>query len=95
MTTLTQRKLIRKVLTDFNFEKCQKVMDSLAWYWKIDNEFRLPTILEMYQFAEDLMIKAVEDKTVVSSGGFRAESDGEYVQLMFVLEDLCYNQDYV
>lgn len=79
--------LIRRTLRDFDFGKVHKVMGTLGWKWDLDGNLHIPTIGELYQKAESLLISAAKDGNYHSSGGFQAYSDGTSVELNFTIAE--------
>lgn len=79
--------LIRRTLRDFDFVSVLKVMEALDWKWDLDGNLHIPTIGELYQKAESLLISAAKDGNCHSSGGFQAYSDGTSVELNFTIAE--------
>jgi len=78
---VVRKKMIKEILEQFDFEKCQKVMTLLNWYWY---GIGVPTIERMKESAENRLENAADgvlnrERRVnsntpfsVSSGGFKA-----------------------
>ena len=88
-----EREKIQSVMDQFDFEKVQSVMEDLDWKWA-GTKFGVPTVEEMKDAAQCLLIDAVQEETTCSTGGFRAvyESEGAadpdpYIGLEFILEE--------
>lgn len=84
---------IDDLMENFDFEKVKKVMDFLDWTWY--GESKPPSIEALKRNARDMLERAVEEKTCISSAGFKAvyENDPEnpndpYIGLEFILEDM-------
>lgn len=76
--------LINEVLLQFDFVKCQVVMDYLGWKWYRDGGYISPSIDELKESAKDRLRKAIagckdpkiksDQKYFVSSGGLRGSA---------------------
>lgn len=90
MTEDQYKPLIRRVLAEFDFGEMHSVMRAMGWVWFINDERRVPTIGELYQKAEELLIDAAQSGGVLGSGGFSAYcEDGEAGLRFVVTEAFC------
>ena len=76
-----RQEMIKKIIEEFDFEKCRKVMLALGWEWRGQGT---PSIERMRKFATDILNSAIngvlirENNTrcdvpyMASSGGFKA-----------------------
>ena len=84
---------IKDIITKFDFEKVYKTMKALDWQWKWnwlqDNKYvsGIPSISYLKDHAEELLRKALKEKSTHYSGGFRASYDLTInaVKLEFIL----------
>lgn len=76
------KKLIKEVLSNFDFEKVHKVMTFLDWTWRYD---RVPDVLELRHTAERLLKEACakclrhytttrDVPYIIMNGGLRIEA---------------------
>lgn len=92
---------VEEVIENFDFEKVHKIMEILDWRWAGDNPDELPTIPTVERMKEKVkdLFRCMEDQIAeecdegvdawpkcISTGGFRATIDDEYI-LEFVLEE--------
>lgn len=81
-------------MADFDFECVHRHMKAVGWKWsRKSKDQHIPSIVELYQKAENLLIHAAENQCRISSGGFSACSNGKDVELSFIIEEVCYNSD--
>ena len=89
--------LIRETLREVDFDKIHAYMDWSNWDWgprSKSEAHHVPTIGELYQTAERLLVQAAEKECMVASGGFSAFSDGKSVEICFsIAEGGCTAQD--
>lgn len=80
---------VRRCLRDFDFDKVHEYMKSANWEWSIGDEFRVPTIIDLYQLAEKLLMGLDgEDVITSSTGGFYAYRQGDSIELIFALTSM-------
>ena len=79
--------LISLTLRNFNFIRVHKYMESVGWKWSFNGDMRIPSIGELYQTAESLLLDSAENQCQASIGGFQAYSDGTSVELSFVIAE--------
>lgn len=75
-----------ELLSKFDFEKVQRVMQFLGWTWRDEG---VPTVESMRHNAGLLLDFAIKNGGVIEAGGLRAtfrEEDDGYLCLDFVLE---------
>lgn len=88
MITEQQRKLIRECLSDFNFDKVHRYMVDSDWTWhNPDGEDYIPSVIQLYQKAEELLEDAVEKNIPISTGGLFVEVADGYVNLKFCIAE--------
>jgi hypothetical protein len=66
---------IERVLSNFDFEKVEKMMKAVDWKWRgpiMNGEFEVPTVEQMRSQAGRLMYIAINRGFDVSRGGFEA-----------------------
>jgi hypothetical protein len=73
-------KQIQDIITRFEFEKVYITMKALDWQWNWlqDNKYvsAIPSISYLKDHAEELLKKALKEKSTHYSGGFRASYNG-------------------
>lgn len=79
--------LVKRTLADFDFVKVHKCMKFLGWEWHFGDDPHVPSVGELYQEAERLLVCAAQKECSCSSGGFRAYSDGTSVELCFSIAE--------
>lgn len=79
--------LVKRLLADFDFGTVHKCMKALGWEWELGDERHIPSIGELYQKAESLLVYAAQKECSCSSGGFVAFSDGTSVELCFTVAE--------
>ena len=71
---------IKDIITKFDFEKVYITMKALDWQWNWlqDNKYvsAIPSISYLKDHAEELLRKALKEKSTHYSGGFRASYNG-------------------
>jgi hypothetical protein len=69
----------------FNWKKVYKIMKSVDWHWR---DYGIPCPKMLRDTAKGLCQEAFDRNTKISSGGFIASYDKEYLclKLMFVIE---------
>jgi len=92
---------VEEVIENFDFEKVHKIMEILDWRWAGAGSNELPAVPTVEKMKERVknMFKCMEDQIAeecdegadawpksVSTGGFRATIDDEYI-LEFILEE--------
>ena len=87
--TEKQQKAIDDIMDNFDFHKVHLVMDFMNWQWK---NAGVPDVSELKKLARRLLRDSINEKTMVSTGGFVAtyeEHDevGIALDLKFVLEE--------
>jgi hypothetical protein len=74
------------VLNNFDFGRVRKTMVALDWRWAKKG---IPTIGDLYNEAERLLIKAQEEKCTIATGGLVAMGTKSGVlSLSFVVEEV-------
>jgi len=86
-----QDQQIDMVLNNFDFHAVRQAMGALNWQWAPEN--RVPTLGELYNKAEALLNTAVDENTVISSGGFEAACVDGGMALRFVIEEVTVYED--
>lgn len=82
---------IKDIILKFEFEKVYITMKALDWQWNWlqDNKYvsGIPSISYLKSHAEGLLIKALKEKSIHYSGGFRASYNGSInsLSLEFIL----------
>ena len=79
--------LVKRTLADFDFGTVHNCMTVLDWKWGLGDESHIPSIGELYQTAERLLVRAAQKEFSCSSGGFVAFSDGTSVELCFTVAE--------
>lgn len=79
--------LVRQTLADFDFGKAHEYMEFKGWEWDLNGKLHIPSIGELYQKAERLLIKSAEKECCCSSGGFNAFCDGKSVEINFTIAE--------
>lgn len=79
--------LVKRTLADFDFGTVHKCMTALDCEWELGDERRIPSIGELYQTAERLLVSAAQKECSFSSGGFVAYSYGTSVELCFTVAE--------
>lgn len=80
---------MRSVLADFDFDAVHRFMESVGWEYEKDGERYIPSIIQLYQKAEDLLTLAIGNKQTYSSGGFCAFANDMDCELSFCIEESC------
>lgn len=86
---------INNILDQFNFNKVHDYMVSVNWRWAFaKSKDGVPTVDELKKEAHRLLINSVEEKTNISTGGFKAIYEAEdewdddpYIGLEFIIEE--------
>lgn len=82
--------LVKRTLADFDFVKVYKCMNGLNWRWHFEGDPHIPSVGELYQEAERLLVRAAQKECSCSSGGFQAYADSTSVELCFsIAESAC------
>jgi hypothetical protein len=55
---MTKTSMIAEIMEEFDFEKVQKAMRALNWTWRGSDQS--PTVPELQETAEDLLISAID-----------------------------------
>lgn len=78
-------------LDNFDFEKTRNGMVGMKWEWSGSlDEFKIPTIAEMRNCARRLLDGAATiESGYLSTGGFVAKREGEYLSLAFIVDEVC------
>lgn len=79
--------LVRQTLADFDFATVHEYMVLKAWEWDFKGNPHIPSIGELYQEAERLLIKAAQKQCCCSCGGFNTFCDGKSVEINFVIAE--------
>ena len=87
-----QKKIINRIIKEFNFSKVRNVMQHLDWKWAFSkSKNRIPTIAEMKNVARHLLERAANDSKLSSynaCGGFEANKEDDYwFSLTFVVTE--------
>ena len=95
------KKLIEKILKDFNFEKVHKAMQVTNWGW-VNSEGKVPSIGRLVLRAEELLqdVSKMDIGCSIGTGGFVAtkmgsEDFGEGLQLEFILTSRMLYKDWL
>jgi hypothetical protein len=85
-----QKKAIKEIMEEFDFDKVHKVMLILDWKWGY--EPKTPTVDQLRATAEELLTKSTIgdiNPHYVSTGGFEAVCDTAQkgMRLLFVVSD--------
>lgn len=88
-STRTTGNPILDVMRNFDFVRVQKVMVFLNWCWRFDDSSRVPTVRELEETAQRLLVSLATDEQLVSAatGGFKAQRVGDVFSLSFVIEE--------
>jgi hypothetical protein len=81
---------IEEIMDEFDFEQVHKVMKFLDWRWleDVNSEGGVPSISDLRKSSRKLLKEASGMKNVkISTGGFLAENNGNYLTLRFVLSE--------
>lgn len=82
--------LVKRTLAAFDFGAVHKCMKFLNWEWNFSGDPHVPSVGELYQAAERLLVNAAQKECRCSCGGFEAYSDGTCVELYFsIAESSC------
>lgn len=78
--------LINEILKNFNFKSVNIAMKSLNWEWYNEG---VPTVSQLKDCARDLLVRAVKEKTTISTGGFTAKYDKKHktISLYFAVDE--------
>ena len=98
------RTTIDKVLDNFDFERVEKVMQTLNWTWGIGPAAEVPDVARLKMQARKLLQECIEDRPIdkeeidwsSSTGGFVAKSityDGEDFRMSLSFELTSYDAD--
>jgi len=72
--TPKQQDALDNIMDSFDFDKVHKVMVFLNWKWaNMDGGIEIPEKYELRSEARRLLKMAIEEKAIVSTGGFIAE----------------------
>jgi hypothetical protein len=92
----TNQNAIDEIMDNFHFDKVGKVMLALDWHWW-DAEHGVPSVPEIRKTARRLLKEALDRKTNIATGGFRAsyqdipsengEPGCERLMLEFIVDD--------
>ena len=90
--TPKQQDALDNIMDSFDFDQVHKVMVFLNWKWANRNGgLEVPEKYELRSEARRLLKMAIEEKTIVSTGGFIAEyregEEGGWMDLKFVISD--------
>ncbi len=99
MTTTADQ--IQDILDNFNFEQVQKVMVFMPDEWWKGKDGGVPTVCELYTYAEKLLQRAVDfegkEPVTISCGGFHAHrwvahhtvtgKKGDWYELIFAVTE--------
>ena len=85
-----QKKAIKEIMENFDFTRARSTMLALGWTWH--NKLSTPTIKELQDTAERLLIETTMgyvNPHYVSTGGFEAVCDTEKkgMRLLFIVSD--------
>ena len=92
MLTEIEQEAIDNIMDYFDFDKVLKTMIALDWKWikedhKSLNDLEIPSIERIRKTARKALIRAIEIKGYLSSGGFEAEYDDGNLYLRFVVAE--------
>ena len=77
---------IDEILASFDFDKVHRVMLFLHWQWMGVGGLAVPSAARLQAFAATLLAD-VKDGGILAGGGLRAERQGSWYHLSFVLTD--------
>ncbi len=82
---------IQDCLNNFDFEQVHKVMVALDWKWVMLDDYCIPSIKDLRDWSERLLLDAVHDNDTVSSGGFKASyfvtNEKPMIRISFIVEE--------
>jgi len=98
MTTINRKEqeLIDEVIQNFDFYKCQLMMEYMGWRWMTHDGYRIPTKYDLIEAAKDRIQSAIEgikeagrmglnEAYGSSSGGLKATVyKNRYNQITFI-----------
>lgn len=87
MLTEKQQEMIDDVMDNFDFERVSDAMHAVKWVWWSEVGLVVPTKAELRGEARRLLKDAIDKKSTISTGGFRASYLYETLKLEFVLEE--------
>jgi hypothetical protein len=78
-----------RLMRCFDFERVQQVMTSLDWRWHFDDVSRVPTVNELEETAQRLLVSLATNPEFLSAatGGFKAQRVENIFSLSFVVEE--------
>ena len=79
--------LVKRTLAAFDFGTVHKCMKFLNWEWDFGGDLHVPSVGELYQKAEHLLVCAAQRGCNCLSGGFQVYSDGTSVELCFSIAE--------
>ena len=91
-----EREKIDYIIRNFDFGKVHEVMKMLNWRWaNTASSISVPTIEDMKEMAERILVEAASEKSTIATGGFRATYDNggdpkdsdPYIGLEFIVEE--------
>lgn len=88
-----QRQAIRETLSEFNFSGVQAYMRSRGWKWADERGRHLPSIVELYQKAENALTEAMKRRCTVMAGGFIAHADKSGLEIHFSIASAIYEAE--
>lgn len=84
---MKDKKLVKTILKNFDFEKVHIVMTALNWGWH-DTNGEVPSVPEMKTLAKKLLKEVLEtDNRLCATGGFEATYQNGILELKFVVSE--------
>ena len=87
-----KERMVEDLLSEFDFEKVDKVMRLLDWKWCVYGDKQvIPGVYGLITEARRLLFEVLEEDEKeyhsLSCGGLKASWDGEYLELEFILTE--------
>jgi len=91
----TEQDMIDEVMDNFNFEKVQKMMAAVNWWWvNEEGGDSVPDVADLRQSARRMIKNTFKEGVfAISSGGFRVERGEDYIRLSWGPEYIAYQED--
>lgn len=85
--TPEQQKWLDEIMDHFDFAKVARAMKLLEWFWVRNGQKQIPEEYEIRAEARRILTMAINEQSIVSTGGFVAELCSDGLSLKFVLHD--------
>ena len=85
--TPEQQNWLDEFMDHFDFTRVARAMKSLQWFWVRNGQKKIPEEYEIRAEARRILRMAIDEKSIVSTGGFVAELCSDGLSLKFVLHD--------